>query len=513
MDKQLRILIVEDNIADAELMERELRKGGLRFTSLRVDTKEAYIKALKEFAPDIILCDYKLPGFDGLSTLEIAKEKCPDVPFIFVSGAIGEDFAIETVKQGATDYVLKDRLARLVPAVQRALREAEERVGRQRAQMQIQRQLQRITTLRTIDRAIAGSMDLRVTFNVFLDQVTSLLRIDAADILLLNPHTQILEFAAGRGFRTSAMMHSQYRLGEGYAGKSALERRTIVIADLRLQPPDLGASISALWSFQFAIGQEGFVSYYALPLIAKSQIKGVLELFHRLPLDLEPEWLDFLEVLAMQAAIAIDNAILFEDLQHSHLELTLAYDATLEGWVKALDLRDKETEGHTQRVTEMTLRLARAMGFSERDLDHIRRGALLHDIGKIGIPDAILHKPGSLSDEEWVIMRKHPVYAYELLQPISYLRPAIDIPHCHHEKWDGTGYPRGLKGEQIPLPARIFAVVDVWDALCSDRPYRKAWEKEKVREYIQRQASAHFDPKVAETFLKIPDELPTAHTG
>jgi len=213
-----------------------------------------------------------------------------------------------------------------------------------------------------------------------------------------------------------------------------------------------------------------------------------------------------MEALAGQAAIAIDNATLFDDLQRSNVELALAYDTTLEGWSRALDLRDKETEGHTQRVAEMTLKLARAMGFSEDELVQVRRGALLHDIGKMGVPDAILLKPGKLTDEEWEIMRRHPVYAYKLLRPIAYLRPALDIPYFHHEKWDGTGYPRGLKGAQIPLAARLFAVVDVWDALRSDRPYRRGWPEEKVRDHIRSLAGTHFDPQVVEEFLSLRDE-------
>jgi putative nucleotidyltransferase with HDIG domain len=192
-----------------------------------------------------------------------------------------------------------------------------------------------------------------------------------------------------------------------------------------------------------------------------------------------------------------------ETLQERDAELTLAYDTTLEGWARALELRDLETEGHTQRVTELAIRLARAMGVPEAELVHVRRGALLHDIGKMGIPDSILLKPGKLTDEEWQIMRRHPVYAFEMLLPICYLRPALDIPYCHHEKWDGSGYPRGLKGEEIPLAARIFAVADVWDALRSHRPYRKAWSDEKALKYICEQAGKHFDPRVMEAFLQM----------
>jgi HD-GYP domain-containing protein (c-di-GMP phosphodiesterase class II) len=190
-------------------------------------------------------------------------------------------------------------------------------------------------------------------------------------------------------------------------------------------------------------------------------------------------------------------------LQRSNAELEKAYNSTLEGWSRAMDLRDKETEGHSRRVAAITVGLGREMGLSEVELAHVYRGALLHDIGKLGVPDSILLKPGKLTDEEWVIMRKHPQYAYDMIFPISYLEPAMDIPYCHHEKWDGSGYPRGLKGEEIPLAARIFAVVDVWDALTSDRPYRAEWPANRVREYIRSQSGTHFDPRIVEAFFKL----------
>lgn len=190
-------------------------------------------------------------------------------------------------------------------------------------------------------------------------------------------------------------------------------------------------------------------------------------------------------------------------LQEANTQLLSAYEATIEGWSLALDLRDRETEGHSQRVTKLTTDLAQASGLSEEEIMHLRRGALLHDMGKIGIPDAILHKPATLTDEEWVIMRKHPQLAYDMLRSVEYLHPALEIPLNHHEKWDGTGYPRGLKGEEIPLSARLFAVVDVWDALTSDRPYRKAWTDEEALAYIREQSGKHFDPRVVELFFKV----------
>jgi putative nucleotidyltransferase with HDIG domain len=251
------------------------------------------------------------------------------------------------------------------------------------------------------------------------------------------------------------------------------------------------------------ITEEGFVSLYALPLIPKGNLKGVLEILHRSLLEPEPDWLDFLHTLGGQTEIAINNAELFDDLQRSNSDLILAYDGTIEGWSRALDLRDKETEGHTLRVTDMTMILARDFGFTEEELLRIRWGALLHDIGKMGVPDHILLKPKPLTEEEQIIMQRHPEYAYDLLQPIAFLRSALYIPYCHHEKWDGTGYPRGLKGEEIPIAARLFAVVDVWDALTSNRPYRPAWSPEDVLSYIREQSGKYFDPQAVDLFFKV----------
>lgn len=358
-----------------------------------------------------------------------------------------------------------------------------------------EQQLQRLAALHDIDIAITSSLDLQVILNVLLDQAVTQLRVDAASVLLLNDHSKTLEYAVGRGFRSFSIQKTRLRLGEGHAGQAALERRIVSVPNvLKTEDPCSRAQI---------LSGDLFIAHHAAPLIAKGQVKGVLEVFHRSQLAPDPEWLEFFEALSAQAAIAIDNATLFDDLQRSNVEISLAYDSTLEGWSHALDMRDKDTEGHTIRVAEMSVRLARSMGISESELLYIRRGALLHDIGKMGIPDAILLKPGPFTYEEFAVMKQHPVRAYEMLLPISFLRQALNIPYCHHEKWDGTGYPNGLKGERIPVEARIFAVVDVWDALISDRPYRKAWSEEKALEYIRKESGRHFDPGVVEAFLKM----------
>jgi len=358
-----------------------------------------------------------------------------------------------------------------------------------------ERRLKRLIALRTIDMAINASQDMGVILDVLLAQVLTQLGADAAALLLANPLTQSLDYAAGRGFRTRGLARSPVRYGEGQAGQAVVERSLVSVPDVRA----LGAG-QQRWD---ELAGEGFQAYYAMPLLAKGNVLGVLELFHRGQHEADPEWVSFLETLAGQAAIAINNTALFADLQRSNADLARAYDGTIEGWSRALDLRDHETEGHTQRVTEATLRLAQLMGLGAAEMLHLRRGALLHDIGKMGIPDNILLKPGPLNEAEWSIMRQHPTYAYELLSQIDYLRQALDIPHYHHEKWDGSGYPYHLERERIPLTARIFSIVDVWDALRSNRPYRAGWPEAKVQAYLLAESGRHFDPNVVSGFMSL----------
>jgi PAS domain S-box-containing protein/putative nucleotidyltransferase with HDIG domain len=621
----LRILYLEDQSADAQRVQETLTAEGLACDIVRVETHADFAAALDQDGWDLIFADNDLARFDGLSALALARGRRPAVPFIFLSETRGEELAIESLKNGATDYVLKQRLDRLASVTRRALQDAAARreqkeaedaqresaaqvrmlldstaegiygldlagrctfsnaacarllgysdpgvllgknmhalihhtkadgapypdeecgisqafrqgadthadtevlwradgtsfcaeywshlirregqvIGsvvtflditeRKRAEEQTQRHLRSLAALRSIDLVISATLDLRVTLKALLEQVRSQLRVDAAAVLLLNPYTQMLEFAAGRGFRTKDLQRMRLPVGEGLAGRVALERQVIAVSGLQDDDPALVRAT--------LLADEQFTAYCGAPLMAKGQNRGVLEIFHRAPLDPDEDWLEFFEALAGQAAIAIELAQLFDDLQRSNTELILAYNTTIEGWSRALDLRDRETEGHSLRVTELTVRLARAMGIGQAELIHIRRGALLHDIGKMGVPDAILLKPGPLTEEEWGIMRRHPTNAYELLTPIAYLRPALDIPYAHHEKWDGSGYPRGLKGEQIPLAARIFTVVDVWDALRSDRPYRPAWAEEQTRQYLRDQAGRSFDPQIVAVFL------------
>jgi PAS domain S-box-containing protein/putative nucleotidyltransferase with HDIG domain len=351
-----------------------------------------------------------------------------------------------------------------------------------------------LEALRRIDIAIAGSHDVRITLEVILEQVVSNLKVDAAVILLANDQVHSLIFGAGRGIDVSDMKGMQLIFGDSLAGKAALAMETVRI--------DGSANIIKEWNGNKSTVEGVFSSYIALPLIAKGRVRGVLEVFGRRELPTDADWNRMLELLAGQTGLAIDNSELYSNLQKSLTDLTLAYDKTIEGWAKALDLRDHETVGHSDRVTELSETIAREFGIEEREVQFIRWGALLHDIGKMGIPDRILLKPEPLDDEEWEVMKKHPIYAFEMLSSIPFLSRALDIPYCHHEKWDGTGYPRGLKETQIPLAARIFAVTDVWDALTNDRHYRKAWSKRKALSHIKSESGKHFDPDIVEIFLK-----------
>ena len=356
---------------------------------------------------------------------------------------------------------------------------------RKLAEEKIKTPLAQLASLRAIDAAIMSTHDLRMIFYILLSQTIAKLQVDAARILLFNSSEKILEFGAAQGFHTAGIEKAHVHLGEEIAGRAALEG--VLLDGHRLTKEFFSSTAPVL-------ANEGFTCFYAVPLISKGKIKGVLEVFEREHSQHDRGWVDFLNSLAGQAAIAIDNVSLFNDLQHSNADLRLAYETTLEGWSAALDLRDRETEGHTRRVTKLTEQVAKSMGIAGDELVNIRRGALLHDIGKVGIPDRILHKRGPLTNNDWKTMRKHPQFAYNMLSPIAYLHGALDIPFCHHEKWDGSGYPRGLKGEEIPLAARIFAVADVFDALTANRPYRKGWSRRKTLKHIRDQAGIHFDP-------------------
>ncbi|MBI1794870.1 MAG: PAS domain S-box protein [Chloroflexi bacterium] len=357
-----------------------------------------------------------------------------------------------------------------------------------------QRRYQEAEKLRLAATTIASSLNLKEVLDILLKALKDVVPYDSASILL--PEGEQVRIVAAHG-----LPDQDRALNELFPASNKLlqhilaDNQPLIIADAQLDDR------FEKWA------ASGFVrGWMGIPLVARGQVFGFITLDSITPGAFDSDKAFLAQSFAHQAATAIEKAQLFESLQKSNLELSQAYDTTLEGWGQALELKDKETQGHTLRVTALTLKLARRLGFSKEQLVQLRRGVLVHDIGKMGVPDSILQKKGSLTKKEWEEMRKHPQYAFNLLYPITYLRPALDIPYCHHEWWDGSGYPRGLRETQIPLAARIFAVVDVWDALLYERPYRKAWTKKKIINYLREQAGIHFDPEIVDAFLKMIQE-------
>lgn len=364
-----------------------------------------------------------------------------------------------------------------------------------------QQRVNHLTALRTIDRAITSSLDLHLTLNVLLDQLMIQKDIDAVDILLVDTFTHQIHYAGGRGLRGRLFDDYPLSMGESLAGQVVLERKAIDLPDLRVYPRNYPQR-------DLFLGL-GLTSYLGVPLITKGEVLGVLEILSRVAKPADQEWMGFIESMAGQVAIAINNAQLFEKLQRTNQDILQSYDATIESWTRAMECRKIEDHGHTDRVVAWSMALGQDLGLGDNELVHLRRGAVLHDIGKLALPDSILLKPGPLNGEELILMRSHPVYSYEWLSPVIYLHGAIDVPYCHHESWDGNGYPRGLKGLQIPFSARIFSVIDAWDALCSDRPYRKAWKRSQALQYIRDMSGVRFDPQVVEAFLRLASQQPS----
>jgi PAS domain S-box-containing protein len=357
---------------------------------------------------------------------------------------------------------------------------------------QSDQQIKRLNTLRQIDLAITSGVDLSVVANAVLGHAIRGLGVDAGTILLRQEDSLKMSVAAFHGFNGNHPSEP-IKIGDGLAGQAVRQQNIIIAENLDEEPRFLRKDM---------VTREGFVCYFGAPLISQGKVLGVLEVFHRSPKQNDSAWLEFFEIVAGQVAIAISHMQTFGGLQRAHLELILAYDRTIQGWAKTLELRDIETEGHSKRVTELSDQLGAAMNYSSGEMVNLIRGAMLHDIGKIGIPDSVLLKPDKLNDQEWEQMRRHPIIAYELLFEVDFLKHALDIPRYHHEKWDGSGYPRGLESDLIPQSARIFAVADVWDALRSDRPYRPAWPVDKALAYIKDNRGTHFDPHVVDVFIK-----------
>ena len=366
---------------------------------------------------------------------------------------------------------------------------------RKHAQAAIQQHAAELETLANVAAALRQAPTRDAILPLLLEQTIRLFHADGGALILRAASDLVIASARGT---------AETWIGTRHAPESDLLQTVLTTGEQHFISDIANASAEKPGALLVAL-MDTMRACACIPLKTAHEVIGILFLASRTPRAPTPEELRLLAAISEMAERAIQRATLYEQAEQHASEIAQAYDNTLAGWARALELRDELTEGHTRRVTELTLRLARAINITEDQLVHIRHSAILHDIGKMGIPDSILHKAGPLTGLEQEIMRRHPQYAYDMLSAIAFLRPALDIPYCHHEHWDGTGYPRGLRGEHIPLAARIFALVDVWDALTSNRPYRRAWSPDQVRAYIREHTSTHFDPQLAEIFLNLPE--------
>ena len=632
MDDPIHILMVEDMVVDANLAEREIRKVIRSCSFQRVDTREDFVRAMSIFKPDLVITDYTMPRFDGMTALKLSIEIASHIPVIVLTGAINEDTAVECMKAGATDYVIKEHVKRLGQAVVHALEESQIREQRRKAEETLRErdalyrtlvetlpdpmivtntvgnvtylspmalhffgydsesdvlgmnfmnwlhpdsfgvaidsfqqvisgsnlrnvellickkdrsvfygevtgsclrdgysniigaiinvrdiserkradlalresealyrtrnaELETLFTLSTLLRQAQNADDM---LHVVLSEVKELMVVDSVAIILLDKEKEQFTITHATGSLIPDIGKS-FSVHEDSISKQVLvTEKPYSTADYMVDPHRLKEKAN------FAI--EDIQSAVYVPVQSENEILGILMMSKpkgNSPPLFGSEDVRLLSTIGDMTGNYLRKAWLVDDLNHLNQQITNAYEDTIDALSRALDLRDKDTEGHTSRVIELTLALARKVGMDDSQLVHVRRGAYLHDMGKIGIPDAILLKPGVLTDEEWEIMRRHPQYTFDMLSHIDYLVPALDIPYCHHEKWDGTGYPRGLKGDEIPLAARLFAIVDVWDALTSDRPYRQAWPDDVAINYIREQSGKFFDPRIVDVFLRI----------
>jgi HD-GYP domain-containing protein (c-di-GMP phosphodiesterase class II) len=365
--------------------------------------------------------------------------------------------------------------------------------------LQTENQTKKIQAEFSINRILQSSLNLRDTLQAIFEILSELVEIDGAIILKYNAASQQFDLLASHGLNGRALAKVHLYIENGLTKRVIRERSFVGVEDLL----DAGPTENYI----NLLSQEGFHAHTTTPLINHRDLLGVLEIFWCETQHLDAWKLEILQMVGESITFAMEHSIVVEDLKRRNNEFSSTYTATIAGLSRALELRDLETEGHTRRVSALTLHLAEHMQIPPDQRASIQQGALLHDIGKLGIPDAILLKPGSLTPQEWKVMQQHPLYAYNILAPIINLRQALDIPLYHHEHWDGSGYPYGLKGEQIPLSARLFAVVDVYDALTSDRPYRSAWTRSQAIEYLQEQAGQLFDPQVVVYFLELVNEI------
>jgi PAS domain S-box-containing protein len=449
----IRILLVEDEDPHAELIQRAFEDQDPKIQLQRVKSLNEARAFRSQQEPTLIIADWRLPDGESMELLPNHHDPLA-TPIILMTSYGNERIAVEALKSGALDYVVKspESMLDMPHLAQRALEQWDARAERVRMQKAL--------------------LESEAQFRLLAENASDMIARLSTDgkMLYVSPASKTI-----LGYTPDELIGSQIfdHIHE--------EDRHKIKDIFKRAPVDTTYTVAYR-----ALHKDGHF------LWLESSARSIIN----------KQTGEITEVQSASRDIT-ERKQAEEALQLAHNQLREAYEKTIEGWVRALDLRDRETEGHTQRVTELTLRVASKLGFTNEELSHIKRGALLHDMGKMAIPDEILQKPGPLNEAEWEKMRQHPIYAYDMLSPISYLHPALEIPYYHHERWNGTGYPHGLKGEQIPLAARLFAIIDVWDALRSDRPYRKKLPRDQVIAYLQEKSGSLFDPKLVELFLSI----------
>ncbi len=453
MDDKINILLIEDEDPHAELIQRAFEDQNSHVYIQRVKSlAEARAQILAQ-EPTLIIADWRLPDGESMELLPNHQDPL-STPIILMTSYGNERIAVEALKSGALDYVVKspESMLDMPHLAERAIEQWAVRA--ERAKMQ--------------EALLESEAQFRLLAENASDMISRLAT--NGQMLYVSPACETI-----LGYKPEELI--------GTISFDIVHENDRSFVKNLFKGNRYGATYT--------------VTYQALH---KSGHYVWLESSARAILDRKTDSISEIQIASRDITERKKSE---KALQDAHDHLQEAYQRTIEGWVRALDLRDRETEGHTQRVTELTIKVAKTLGFSDEELTDIRRGALLHDMGKMAIPDEILQKPGPLNEMEWEKMRRHPMYAYEMLSPISYLLRALEIPYCHHERWDGSGYPRGLKGEEIPLVARLFAIVDVWDALCSDRPYRKKMPQKEVITYLREKSGQLFEPRLVDVFLAV----------
>lgn len=365
--------------------------------------------------------------------------------------------------------------------------------GRKSQEQKLQIHLQRLKSLRAIDISVASSLDVRSALNLYLDQIIHQLHFDAAAIALIDPASYTLEYQSAKGFARHNPSGLRLRLGEGFGGRVVMENRPIMIAHIQ--------QTHRKDRFLKVVQEEGFYSYYGIPLVARGEVKGVLEVLHRSTMHDDTETLDFMEIMAGQLSVAIDNLSMIQQLKRSVMETQMGLDQVLETWAQSIEDRMRKPKGSSLARALKAVDIGRSLGIAESQLIHVKRGALLSDLGMLSVGEDILFTSESLNEDHWALIHKHPEYARDILQQIPFLKDLMDIPLYHHERWDGEGYPYGLKGDRIPIAARIFKVIDVAEALSQPRPYRDAWSKQEIDAYLEEQSGKEFDPDIVSVML------------